>query len=172
MLRRMTLALALAASTVFAPAGRTAQAGSPAGASNQITPGAARAVRPGVFISTRIHDIQGAQHRSPLVGQSVQAVYGIVTAVDHPGATNEDFNLSTAVGTTVADLAQEIWTKVNGDRPLSLVHDPAFEHDVQKRVPCVDKANQVLGFEAKTSLSDMLDETIPWIRSAVESGIL
>jgi nucleoside-diphosphate-sugar epimerase len=97
---------------------------------------------------------------------------GIVTALDHPAATNEDFNLSTAVGTTVADLALEIWTKVNGDRPMALVHDPAFEHDVQKRVPCVDKAKHVLGFEATTSLSDMLDETIPWIRSAVTSGIL
>ena len=97
---------------------------------------------------------------------------GIVTAVGHPKATNEDFNLSTAAGTTVTELAQEIWTKVNGDRPMSLVHDPAFEHDVQKRVPCVDKAKQVLGFEATTALSDMLDETIPWIRSAVASGIL
>lgn len=97
---------------------------------------------------------------------------GIAMAVAHPKATNEDFNISTATGTTVTELAQEIWTKVNGERPMTVVNDPAFEHDVQKRVPCVDKAKQVLGFEATTTLSDMLDETIPWIRSAVASGIL
>ncbi|KRF45529.1 NAD-dependent epimerase [Terrabacter sp. Soil811] len=112
----------------------------------------------------------GAQVRHYTYGGDLAR--GIVTAVGHPKATNEDFNLSTAVGTTVTELAHEIWTKVNGERPMSLVNDPAFEHDVQKRVPCVDKAKQVLGFEATTTLSDMLDETIPWIRSAIASGIL
>jgi nucleoside-diphosphate-sugar epimerase len=97
---------------------------------------------------------------------------GIVTAVDHPDAVNQDFNLSTPVGTTVAELAQAVWTKLHGDRPLRLVHDEAFEHDVQKRVPSVDKARQVLGFRATTTLSEMLDETIPWIRDAIASGIL
>ncbi|MEW1954401.1 NAD(P)-dependent oxidoreductase [Terrabacter sp. NPDC080008] len=97
---------------------------------------------------------------------------GIVAAIAHPAALNEDFNLSTSVGTTVAELAQEIWSKVHGDRPLSLVHGAAFEHDVQKRVPSVEKARDVLGFEATTTLSDMLDETIPWVREAIASGVL
>ena len=61
---------------------------------------------------------------------------------------------------------------MNGDRRMPSSTTTAFEHDVQKRVPCVDKAKHVLGFEAATTLSDMLDETIPWIRAAVASGIL
>ena len=29
-----------------------------------------------------------------------------------------------------------------------------------------------LGFTAETSLSDMLDEVIPWIRTAIDDGVL
>jgi UDP-glucose 4-epimerase len=98
---------------------------------------------------------------------------GIVTAMEHPDAQNEDFNLSTATSTTVLELAELIWTKVNSpDVPFRWVADPAFEHDVQRRVPSVDKAKRVLGFVATTSLSDMLDEVIPWIRLAIADGIL
>jgi UDP-glucose 4-epimerase len=98
---------------------------------------------------------------------------GIVTAMEHPDAVNDDFNLSTAEGTSVTELARVIWAKLKGaDVPLSLVHDEAFEYDVQRRVPSVDKAARVLGFEAKTSLDEMLDEVIPWIVTAVEAGTI
>jgi nucleoside-diphosphate-sugar epimerase len=56
--------------------------------------------------------------------------------------------------------------------PLRLHHDDAFEHDVQRRVPATDKAAQVLGFRATTSLEDMLDEVIPWIENAVKEGTI
>jgi UDP-glucose 4-epimerase len=98
---------------------------------------------------------------------------GIVTAMEHPDAQNEDFNLSTATSTTVLELAELIWTKVKGpDIPFRWVSDPAFEHDVQRRVPSVDKAKRVLGFVANTNLSEMLDEVIPWIRQAIAQGML
>ena len=96
---------------------------------------------------------------------------GIVTAMEHPAARNEDFNLSTAQSTTVSELAEVIWLKIKGpDVPLSIVSDDAFEHDVAKRVPSVDKARDVLGFEATTTLDEMLDEVIPWIAQAVTDG--
>jgi UDP-glucose 4-epimerase len=97
---------------------------------------------------------------------------GIVTSMEHPAAVNEDFNLSTAQSTTVTQLADAIWRHINGKRPLAFAYDEAFEHDVKRRVPDVDKARRVLGFEAKTSLEDMLDEVIPWIQQAVADGLL
>jgi UDP-glucose 4-epimerase len=96
---------------------------------------------------------------------------GIVDAVESAQAHNEDFNLSTAESTTVLELAQLIWSKVKGpDVPFRYVSDPGFEHDVQKRVPDVGKAKRVLGFEATTSLTEMLDEVIPWIDQAIKDG--
>ena len=98
---------------------------------------------------------------------------GIVTALESERAHNEDFNLSTAESTTVLELARRIWTKVHGeDRPFSVVHDAPFEHDVQRRIPAVDKARDLLGFEATTTLDTMLDVVIPWVRRALADGIL
>ncbi len=98
---------------------------------------------------------------------------GIVTAMEHDAAMNQDFNLSTATSTTVLELAALIWRKVHGpDEPFRYVSDPPFEHDVAKRVPSVDKAKQVLGFEATTPLEEMLDEVIPWVQTALSEGII
>jgi len=98
---------------------------------------------------------------------------GIVTAMEHPDARNEDFNLSTAESTAVLQLAEVIWRKIKGDGvPLRFVNDDPFTYDVQKRVPDVEKAKRILGYEATTSLDQMLDEVIPWITSAVEAGTL
>jgi UDP-glucose 4-epimerase len=88
-------------------------------------------------------------------------------------AINEDVNLSTAASTTVMELATAIWHKVNGpDREFHYVSDPPFEHDVQLRVPDVRKARELLGFEATTTLDQMLDEVIPWIRAESDAGRL
>src|SRR5438874_5850485 len=96
---------------------------------------------------------------------------GIAIAIEHPDALNDDFNLSTAQSTTVLELAEMIWTKIRGEGvPFRYVSDDPFEHDVQKRVPATEKAKRVLGFEATTSLSDMLDEVIPWVEAAVADG--
>lgn len=95
---------------------------------------------------------------------------GIVLSLDHPAALNEDFNISTATGHTVKQLAEVIWGKMRGDKPLTLEHEQAFEHDVQMRVPDVTKAKELLGFEATTTLDEMLDEVIPWIENAIAEG--
>jgi UDP-glucose 4-epimerase len=97
---------------------------------------------------------------------------GIVDAMEHEDALNEDFNLSTATSTTVLELAELIWRKIKGDEPLRFVADPPFEHDVACRIPATDKAKAVLGFEATTSLDELLDEVIPWIARAVEDGTI
>lgn len=98
---------------------------------------------------------------------------GIVTAMEHPDALNEDFNLSTAQSTTVLELAELIWRKIRGeDVPFRFVSDPPYEHDVARRVPSTNKALQILGFQANTSLDVMLDEVIAWVREAVMAGTI
>jgi UDP-glucose 4-epimerase len=93
--------------------------------------------------------------------------------MEHPDALNEDFNLSTSESTTVRQLAEAIWRKIKGDEvPLRLAHDEPFEYDVQRRVPDTEKAKKVLGFEATTTLDQMLDEVIPWIGEAIKNGTI
>ena len=98
---------------------------------------------------------------------------GIVAAMDHPDALNDDFNLSTATSTTVLELAENIWRRLRGaDVPFRYVADEPFDHDVQRRVPSVDKARRVLGFEATTTLDEMLDVVVPWVVEAADGGLI
>jgi len=95
---------------------------------------------------------------------------GIALAMESELALNEDFNISTAESTTVLELVTTIWNKINPNIEMKVISDPGFEYDVNKRVPSVEKAKQILGFEAQTELSEMLDVVIPWIREAIEHG--
>ena len=113
----------------------------------------------------------GEQVRHYTYGGDLAA--GIVTAMEHPDARNEDFNLSTAESTTVLELARAIWGKIKGNGvPLRIVNDDPFTYDVQRRVPAVEKAKRLLGFEATTSLDRILDEVIPWISGAIQVGTI
>lgn len=98
---------------------------------------------------------------------------GIRLAMESERAVNEDFNLSIGTSTTVLELAEMVWRAVHGqDRPFQHISDPPFEHDVQRRVPDIRKAEAVLGYRATTGLPAMLDEVVPWIRAEIEAGRL
>ena len=98
---------------------------------------------------------------------------GIAMAMESDAALNEDFNLSTPVATSVIELAEAIWKKIHGmDIPLKLNFEEGFVHDVKKRIPSVEKAKKALGFEARTTLDEMLDEVIPWISEAIKRGAI
>src|ERR1700733_725324 len=98
---------------------------------------------------------------------------GIVTAMEHPDALHDDFNLSTAQSTTVLELAETIWRKIRGpEEPLRVVSDDPFEYDVQRRASATEKGRPWVGFGAATTLDEMLDEVIPWIAAAIDNGTL
>ncbi len=97
---------------------------------------------------------------------------GIRLCMENEKALNEDFNLSTPLSTSVLELAETIWKKINPDKPFKYVCDKPFLYDVQKRIPSVEKAKTVLGFEAKTTLDKALDEIIPWIQKQIEIGCI
>lgn len=113
----------------------------------------------------------GSQIRAYTHGSDLAA--GIIATMESPAARNEDFNISNPTPTTVLQLAELIWRKIKGPGvAFKVVSDPPFVHDIQKRIPSVDKAKSLLGFEAKVSLDEMLDELIPWIKGALAKGLL
>ena len=63
--------------------------------------------------------------------------------MEHPAALNNDFNISTAESTTVRELAEVDLAQDQGRRAvLRIVSDPAYEYDVQKRVPDVEQGRR------------------------------
>ena len=92
--------------------------------------------------------------------------------MEHPAALNDDFNLSTAASTTVLELAELIWRKVNGTEPFRYVSDDPFEYDVQRGCPPSTRPRRSSASRPRRRLDDMLDEVIPWIVEAVNEGRL
>lgn len=111
---------------------------------------------------------QGDQVRCFTYGGDVARAIRLCMESDR--AINEDFNISTPVPTTILQLAQVIWGKICPDKPFRYVSDKPYTYDVQRRIPSVEKAKKLLGFEATTRLEDALDEIIPWIRKQIEIG--
>jgi len=97
---------------------------------------------------------------------------GIRLCVEDDKSINEDFNISTSVSTTVLELSEIIWKKINPNKPFNYLSDTPYEYDVQKRVPDVNKMKNLLGFEANTSLDYALDEVIPWIKEQIKLGTI
>jgi UDP-glucose 4-epimerase len=90
---------------------------------------------------------------------------GVVTAMAHPGGLNEDFNVSAAEELTVAEIARVVWEACGRDpAAFELTHLPAFEVDVQRRWPSVEKAKRVLGWEARISVREGIERTVEWMR--------
>lgn len=95
---------------------------------------------------------------------------GIRLCMENEKALNEDFNISVSRPTSVLELSQIIWRKIKNDKPFRYVSDEPYPHDVQMRIPNVEKAKMLLGFEATTKLEDALDEIIPWVKKEIELG--
>lgn len=97
---------------------------------------------------------------------------GVYTCMTHPKALNDDFNLSTAKSHTMLELGELVWKKIKGNTPFRYEFDEPFIHDVQKRIPDTSKARNVLGFEATTTIEEVLDEVIPWVTTAVANNLI
>jgi UDP-glucose 4-epimerase len=88
---------------------------------------------------------------------------GIITAMESPHAINQDFNISTPHAHTVLELAEMVWKKINPNKPFRYVSDKPFEYDVKRRIPDIQKAKDLLGFEATIPLEQSVDEVIEWM---------
>ena len=90
-------------------------------------------------------------------------VEALLLALEHPNAVGESFNIGNArSAVTIYDLALRI------KRLTGLEHDLVFQKlhysDVELRIPNVDKARELLGFEAQVELDEGLERTIAWYR--------
>ena len=93
---------------------------------------------------------------------------GIVTALGHPAAENEDFNISAADERTVLDIARVVWKACGRDpEEFEVEHLPSFDVDVQRRWPSVEKARRLLGWEARIGLDEGIARTTEWVREQV-----
>jgi UDP-glucose 4-epimerase len=106
----------------------------------------------------------GSQIRAWLYVEDM--VEGLLLCLEHPAAVGESFNVGNArSAVTIYDLAQRI-KRISGC-PGEIVFQPLHYTDVELRIPNVQKARNLLGFEARVELDEGLERTIAWYRANV-----
>ena len=96
-------------------------------------------------------------------------VEAVLTCIEHPNAVGESFNVGNPrSAVTIYDLATRI-KRLTGC-PGEIVFQPLHYTDVELRIPNVDKARELLGFEAKVELDEGLERTIAWYRERMPIG--
>jgi UDP-glucose 4-epimerase len=97
-------------------------------------------------------------------------VSGVLAALEHESAVGQAFNIGNPrSAVTIYDLAQRI-KRLTG-ASAELVFQPLHYADVELRIPNVEKARTVLGWEPVVELDEGLEKTIAWYRArALVSG--
>lgn len=91
-------------------------------------------------------------------------VDGILLCLERDEAVANVFNIGNPRGTiTILSLAEKIVTLSGSDSPI--VHVPKHYVDVELRIPSIEHAQTLLGFEPKVDLNEGLLRTIEWYRS-------
>jgi nucleoside-diphosphate-sugar epimerase len=83
------------------------------------------------------------------------------------GSEGEVYNLASGTETTIKELAELINQLTNNPTPVKYL--PGRDWDRSgRRLGCIEKSREQLGFQAKTSLGDGLEKTIEWTKTHLD----
>ena len=86
----------------------------------------------------------------------------LIRALYMPKAVGESFNIGNARAiTTIFGLAETICRVLNSKSKI--VFKDALSADIELRIPKIDKARELIDFEAKVDLEEGLLKTAEWI---------
>jgi UDP-glucose 4-epimerase len=107
----------------------------------------------------------GTQSRSfTYVGDVVDA---LVALAQEPRAVGEVFNIGNTGEVTIQELAERVKTMTGSSSPiLHIPYDEAYEagfEDMPRRVPDISKIRELIGFEPKLGLDDILRRVVDHI---------
>jgi len=91
-------------------------------------------------------------------------VDGILLCLENKEAIGEMFNIGNPKGTiTILGLAEKVVRLANSCSQI--LHVPKGYVDVELRIPSIDKARELLGFEPAIDLNEGIRRTIEWYKS-------
>lgn len=93
-------------------------------------------------------------------------VNGILLCLEKEEAIGEVFNIGNPRGTiTILGLAEKVIQLARSSSQI--IHVPKTYADVDLRIPSIEKAKNLLGFEPKVDLNEGLKRTIEWYKGKV-----
>ncbi len=86
-----------------------------------------------------------------------------------PEAEGQVVNIGSNEEVTINELAERVRAKVFPDAPIQHIpydeaYEPGFE-DMRRRVPSIDRARRLIGFQPRRSLDQILDDMIEWAKT-------
>jgi UDP-glucose 4-epimerase len=93
---------------------------------------------------------------------------GVVCAMATPAAAGEAVNIAWREETSIAELARICWAACDHDpAALELASEPSpKEVDPERRFASVEKARDLLGWEARIGVPEGVARTVEWLRGA------
>jgi len=106
----------------------------------------------------------GSQTRSfTWVGDVVSALLALV---DQPRSVGQVFNIGNGAEVSIRDLARRIIAMTDSDSPIRFVpYHEVFGHnfeDMSRRVPDISKIQQLVGYQPKVHLNEILERVIEY----------
>lgn len=94
-------------------------------------------------------------------------VNALIALMESDNTAGEVFNIGGTEEITILDLAHRIIQMTHSESTCQLIpYEEAFEkdfEDMQRRVPCIEKIKQYVGFEPRTSLDKILHHVIDFM---------
>jgi len=99
---------------------------------------------------------------------------GVISAAKNEVAVGHVFNIGNDKETTILELAKTIKRVFKTKSEITFVqqkeiYGESYE-DIPRRIPCIDKARRLLGFNPSTTLEEGLEKTLPWFKKSYFSG--
>ncbi len=115
----------------------------------------------------------GTQSRSfTYVGDVVR---GLIALVQEPRAVGEVFNIGNGVEISIRALAEKIKEMAGSSSPIvTILYDQAYEagfEDMPRRVPDIRKIQQLVGYEPRVQLEEILERVIAYENRHVSVGV-
>jgi UDP-glucose 4-epimerase len=96
------------------------------------------------------------------------AVRAVIALADEPRALGGVYNIGSAEEVTILDLARRVIEMTGSSSTIEFQrYEDAYGHgfeDMSRRVPCLDRIHDVVGYEPKLSLDDILRSVISYCR--------
>lgn len=116
-------------------------------------------------------EVYGDGAQSRCFADVLDVINAVEKLSEHPAAVGQVFNIGSTQEITILELAHRIIQLTNSKSEIKLVpyeeaYAPGFE-DMRRRVPCIDKIHQLIGYQPRCSLDETLMRVINYEREKI-----
>ena len=116
-------------------------------------------------------EVYGDGTQSRCFADVIDVINAVEKLSEHPAAVGQVFNIGSTQEITILELAHRIIQLTSSKSEIKLVpyeeaYAPGFE-DMHRRVPCIDKIHQLIGYLPRCSLDETLMRVINYEREKI-----